>query len=238
MTSSSSSVVPVTYKSVNLKNRKILARSDAADILSTLKEWSSTDTSDEDKINSWMNQGLVFWLDDNSADSSVELVSLESINDDATSNSQSQFESTGIANNELELVDGEDNNDGVIVGLPNKAYTTADVYINLDKDDSDTLRLLKASKANLASKLKSDEDLTRELVEKGEIFTNMEWMCAFVQLDWNSPLYSSRSKNKSPPLGRGLSTIDLRRVEKKPNHIEFSIDNLLALNSKILLNDL
>ena len=175
MTSSSSSVVPVTYKSVNLKNRKILARSDAADILSTLKEWSSTDTSDEDKINSWMNQGLVFWLDDNSADSSVELVSLESINDDATSNSQSQFESTGIANNELELVDGEDNNDGVIVGLPNKAYTTADVYINLDKDDSDTLRLLKASKANLASKLKSDEDLTRELVEKGEIFTNMEW---------------------------------------------------------------
>ena len=96
MTSSSSSVVPVTYKSVNLKNRKILARSDAADILSTLKEWSSTDTSDEDKINSWMNQGLVFWLDDNSADSSVELVSLESINDDATSNSQSQFECSQV----------------------------------------------------------------------------------------------------------------------------------------------
>ena len=174
-TSSSSSRAPITFKSFEVSNRKLLARSDASDILNVLKEWSASDRSDEGKINSWVEQGLAIWLDDDTLDNSIELVSnaIEKGSEDVAKKSYVSYIPSTMDGDSL-LYD-DDNCEGAIVGLPNRQYTTADVYINLGDDKDNKLRLLKASKAQLAPKLSTNERIIRGLVERGEIFNDLEW---------------------------------------------------------------
>ena len=196
--SSSSSQTPIIFKSIGLSDRKILARSDATDVLNTLKEWANSDKSDEEKINSWVEQGLVFWLDEDAADAAIELVPNALENSGASVKKIPTASSVSTLTGDIDLLYDDGDNEGSVVGLPNKAFTTADVYINLEENNKDTLCLLKASKAKIAPKLSSNDRLTKGLVKRGEIFNDLEWFFEDRNLTRKGNEIATRMKEEFP----------------------------------------